>query len=176
MYIDPRVAIAEGWVTGIINPDEQLQPNAIDFTIDYLFSISGAPFIISEGGKQTRGGNKLSTTDVELNGRVIQSWKLNARTVYDGLSAIHCKLPEGVVAELIIRSTFNRNGLFLTSGLYDSGFEGHVGFALHNQSTGEAFIAPGTRVGQIKFIKSDSAGTYAGQYNHVEGSDGDWRS
>jgi len=163
MYINPKLALEQGWIDGIVNPDTQIQPNAIDFTIDTLFSIDNStPFIIDEDHKQMRGGQKV---DVDAQGY----WIIEPNTVHDALSNIYVNLPEGVAANLIIRSTLNRNGLFLTSGLYDSGFKGNVGFALHNMS-GVAKIKPGTRVGQIILTRSDPGGLYAGGYNHEKGT------
>ena len=168
MYINPRTAIQQGWITGITDLKKQVQPNAIDFTLDKLFSINYQnTFIISEEGKQMRGGDERIAVPDRASGE--EFWLLSGSTVYDGMSNIIVDLPEGVACELIIRSTLNRNGLFLTSGLYDSGFKGHIGFAIHNRS-GDAKIGVGTRVGQIKFVASDSAGVYAGGYNHKEGS------
>jgi deoxycytidine triphosphate deaminase len=71
---------------------------------------------------------------------------------------------------LVVRSTLNRNGLFITSGLYDSFFKGNAGFCLHNRSPGVARIAPHTRVGQIMFVKSEFSGVqYSGTYNTKQG-------
>lgn len=173
MYINPKTAIDNGWIThSDLQTSEDwkkyLQPNAIDFTLDVLFSINeNNTFVISEEGKTMRGGSKLDTIIDRSSG--VSAWNIQPNSVYDGMSKITVKLPEGVACELIIRSTFNRNGIFLTSGLYDSGYEGPIGFAVHNRS-GPAKIAVGTRIGQIKFVASDSAGTYAGGYNHEAGS------
>lgn len=161
MYISPQVAIDNGWIKGITDPENQIQPNAIDFTLDQLFSIkSDVPFIISEKAKSMRGGDKMEADE--------GYWKLDAQKVYDGLSNLYVDLPEGIACELIIRSTFNRNGVFLTSGLYDSGYKGNIGFAVHNP-IGPTFIEPGTRIGQIKFVKADKAGKYKGGWNHEDG-------
>ncbi len=167
MYIDPRTAISKGWITGIINPEKQVQPNAIDFTLDKLFKINDwNTFEISESGKQMRGGDEaIAIPDRDDN----WFWELDANSVYDGMSDIMVDLPEGVACELIIRSTLNRNGLFLTSGLYDSGFKGHIGFAIHNRS-GLARIGTHTRIGQIKFVAAETSGMYAGGYNHTHGN------
>jgi len=168
MYINPRTAIQQGWITGITDMKKQVQPNAIDFTLDKLFSINYQNvFIISEDGKQMRGGEEKVPIPNRTDGK--EFWTVHGSTVYDGMSNIMVDLPEGVACELIIRSTLNRNGIFLTSGLYDSGFKGHIGFAIHNRS-GDAKIGVGTRIGQIKFVASDSAGVYAGGYNHEAGN------
>lgn len=168
MFINPNTAIENGWITGITDPEKQIQPNAIDFTLDKLYSISDNLFVISEeGGKQMRGGSEMAPVPDRASG--INFWTLQAGRVYDGMSNISVDLPEGVAAMLIVRSTFNRNGIFLTSGLYDSGYKGHIGFAIHNRSD-IARVGVGTRIGQIKFVASDSAGMYAGGYNHEAGS------
>lgn len=168
MFINPKIAISEGWISGIVDIDKQVQPNAIDFTLDRLFSIHHHNgFHISEEGKQMRGGEEIAPiVDRRTN---LPYWRMEAKTSYDAMSNIYVKVPEGVAAMLIIRSTFNRNGLFLTSGLYDSGYEGHIGFAIHNNS-GYAYVSPGTRVGQIIFVESENALMYAGGWNHAEGT------
>ena len=163
MFINPQTAIDEGWITGTFT-EKNIQPNAIDFTLDKLFEINNdEAFIINEDYKLMRGSVEIEAEEDEDDG--LHYWPIDIRVSYDGMSSMYCKLPEGVACLLIIRSTFNRNGMFLTSGLYDSGFEGHIGFVLHNRS-GPAKIATGTRIGQIMFIPSDSAGMYAGGWNH----------
>lgn len=162
MIISPNEVIANGWIDGIKDPEKQVQPNAIDFTVDQLFTIdSDKPFIISEEGKTMRGGSKIEVVD--------GYWKIPAKTVVDALSNIYVNLPVGVASKLIIRSTLNRNGVFLTSGLYDSGYKGSIGFAIHNNS-GDMFIAPGTRIGQIEFYQAEKAGEYKGGWNHEAGT------
>lgn len=162
MFINPRTAIEKEWITGIQDADKQVQPNAIDFTLDQLYTIdSDVVFEISEESKVMRSGKEL-----EVNHRGY--WKLESGKVYDGMSKIHVNIPEGIAAMLIVRSTLNRNGLFVTSGLYDSGFNNYIGFAIHNRS-GDAYIQQGTRVGQIIFVESDSAGLYTGSYNNNKG-------
>jgi len=175
MFINPKIAIAEGWVRGINDEKKQLQPNAIDFTVDNLYAIKEITFVISEEVKQMRGGDEMIPTSWRPGSHPRPGnedtpyWHVQPHTVVDFMSNMYVEIPEGVACQLIIRSTFNRNGLFLTSGLYDSGFRGHIAGALHNRS-GVALIAPGTRLGQIVFISSDSAGVYAGGYNHEQGT------
>lgn len=168
MFINPQVAIDNGWVTGIANPEKQIQPNALDFTLDRLFSIyQDNTFVISEEGKQMRGGKEMLPFQ---DGRSeTKFWNLEAHGVYDGLSNVTVDLPEGVAAMLIVRSSLARNGIFLTSGLWDSGYKGPIGCQIHNRSF-TAKIGQGTRIGQLIFVKSDNAGTYEGGYNHEEGT------
>lgn len=180
MFISPKVAIENGWVKyetkdKVLTSVEQweeakfVSPNAIDFTLDKVFTIEDRnPFYISEDGKQMRGGVELTPMLAPLYSDNQQMyWKLDTG-VYDGASNFYVDIPEGVAALLIVRSTFNRNGLFITSGLYDSLYTGNIGMAIHNRS-GVAFISPGTRIGQIIFVHSDSVGGYTGEYNTQPG-------
>lgn len=165
MFINPKTAIEKGWITGINNPDKQVQPNAIDFTADRAFTVAtNRNFFIDEEKKEMRGGDEMLSFDGQL-------FTIEGRSMIDFLSDVYVDLPEGVAAQLVIRSTLARNGLILTSGLYDSGFKGHIGFLLHNNHPDPAIIRKGTRVGQIIFIGADSAGTYAGGYNHEHGTE-----
>jgi deoxycytidine triphosphate deaminase len=178
MIISPITAIEQGWVThpNCTTVDDFksrnfVSPNALDFTLDTVYTInSDNPFVISEKMKQMRGGLVLAAIPHEFAGMIAKPyWELEANTVYDGMSDFFVEVPEGVAALLIVRSTFNRNGLFITSGLYDQKFVGNIGFALHNRS-GIAFIAPGTRIGQVIFVKSENSGImYTGNYNTKEG-------
>lgn len=167
MFIKPTVAIDNGWIQGNFT-DKNIQPNAIDFTLDKLFTIDDSKtFRINNMKKEMRGGRELQPVqDAREN---IDYWRLDPKTSYDGMSNFYVEVPEGVACMLIVRSTFNRNGIFITSGLYDQGFCGNIGFAIHNMS-GPAYISPGIRIGQIVFINSESAGLlYEGNYNTKEG-------
>jgi len=62
MFINPRIAIQEGWITGIADEETQVQPNALDFTLDKVFVIEERnEFVISEAGKKMRGGTQLGS-------------------------------------------------------------------------------------------------------------------
>lgn len=175
MFINPKTAITEGWIT---HPEcntyqdwvdnKFVSPNAIDFTLDIVHKINAnVAFHISEQGKKMRGTAEYPP--IHDRREDIKYWKLEPNSVYDGMSNMFVNIPENVCAELIIRSTYSRNGIFMTSGIFDAKYSGHIGFALHNR-LGEAYIGTGTRIGQIKFIQSDSEGEYAGGYNHVKGT------
>jgi deoxycytidine triphosphate deaminase len=172
MFINPKHAIEEGWVRGIKNPEIQIQPNAIDFTLDRVFSISPNQFIISTDKttgkelKQMRGGSEVQVIEDRRYG--VEFFHLDDCS-YDILSDVYVDLPEGVACMLVPRSTFARNAMWIVSGLYDSGFKGHVGCVLH-QLKGTSKVEKGTRVGQIIFVSSQNAKLYAGGYNHEVGT------
>jgi len=168
MFINPKKAIDEGWLTGIVDTETQIQPNALDFTLDRVFEINGNnDFVITEDGKKMRGGNELEPIELPRNSG--QDYFPLGVGAYDGLSDVYVKLPEGIAAMVIIRSSFNRNGVFITSGLYDSGYQGHIGFCIHNY-LGLTRIGVGTRIGQLMLIESDSEGKYVGKWSHEPGT------
>lgn len=176
MIINPHKAIEQGWIKGIKNETLQVQPNAIDFTIDRVFGInSHNTFVICNDPenpnkelKQMRGGGEMVPAEDRRTG--VPFFNLLAHTSYDILSDVYVDLPDGVAALTIIRSSFCRNGLFVTSGLYDSGFKGHVGCVLHN-IVGDTKVQQGVRVGQIILIEASSAKLYAGGWNHELGTE-----
>lgn len=161
MFINPKVAIEKGWVKGIKDPAKQVQPNAIDFTLDKVFMQEQTSARISEGGKTMRPVQEWQVEDSGF-------WTLSGQRVYDGTSDVYVEVPEGVAAILYTRSTFARNGVFIMSGLYDTGYKGNIGFTIYTLG-GPIDIAPGTRIGQIAFVAAENAGVYAGGYNHDAG-------
>ncbi len=171
MFINPQTAIKNGWITGLVDPDKQVQPNAIDFTADKAWRMESSnrnKFFISENDKIMRSREEFGaylTTEEE------SFWQIKGGDMLDFLSDVFVDIPKGVAAQLVIRSSLARNGILLMAGLYDSGFKGHIGFILHNRHFADAFIAPGTRVGQIIFVETDSSGVYSGGYNHEVGTE-----
>lgn len=161
MFINPQLAVTNGAITGLVDPAKQIQPNAIDFTLDKLFMLDQNVVTISEKEKAFRTSHPVELED--------GNWVLEGGRVYDGLSDVFVKVPKGAAAILFSRSTFVRNGVFIVSGLYDSGFEGHIGFTIYTLG-GPVTIGKGTRIGQIALISADAAGSYAGGYNHAQGT------
>lgn len=161
MFINPTIGIQQGWITGITDASKQVQPNAIDFTLDNLKRLTTELARVSETTKQMR-----SLEDVPL---LSNMWWLEHNRVYDGTSNMYVELPDGVAAILYTRSTLARNGVFVVSGLYDSGYKGHIGFTVYPIG-GDIILEPGTRVGQIAFVSASSAKMYAGGWNHDSGT------
>ena len=64
---------------------------------------------------------------------------------------------------VITRSTLNRNGLFITSGLYDTGYHGVMAGVLH-VGVGPARIKQGTRIGQYLSFTAENLSSYDGDY------------
>ena len=173
MLINPQQIIDAGNYKG----PASVQPNAIDFDIKTVMRIiptngvEGREFFLNQDLKQHQQMKPLEPQLImcPLTKVQVPYFCFGPRTSYDVTSSAYVEVPENTAAMLIVRSTLNRNGLFLTSGLYDSGFKGNVAGILHNMSDDWAYITPGSFIGQIMFIKSDAVGTYAGGYNTTSG-------
>lgn len=165
MFIDPKKAVKEGWLVGVL--EENIQPNAIDISINKLFEISDNSFIFSSIKKEHRDRFEIFLQPAEIRSnnsfQTVPVWKLN-KGVYDFVSSTYVEIPKGLVGWLETRSTLNRNGMIVHTGLYDSGFKGYISGAIYN-FLGTAYIEESICVAQ--FILAESAGKdlYSGGYN-----------
>lgn len=180
MFIDPRTAIKEGWITFPEWMDDSfrdkcIQPNALDITIDKLFGVDyTTPFMVSEKTRIMRKTSEMSPLEMKrapeysaFDGEA--TWSLQNGHVYDAMSDFRVNVPDGIAAMLVPRSSFNRNGTFIMSGLYDSGFANNVGYMIYNLG-GNSLIAQHTRIGQIIFVTSETSDKlYNGIYNKNQG-------
>lgn len=137
---------------------DQVQPNAIDVRIDSMQRINSTEFVISEDDKQHR---RTSPVAVEKNDG--KEWFVLSPGTYEVVMDGLIHLGPDEAGFIITRSTLNRNGLFLTSGLYDSGYHGVMAGALHVDN-GPARIARGTRIGQFLIWKAEALSSYDGSY------------
>lgn len=77
-------------------------------------------------------------------------------------SVEYVEVPDTAAGKLIHRSSANRASMRIESGVYDSGFKGHVGGSI-------TVVVPmklyrGTRVAQLVMWSADSNGEYNGQW------------
>lgn len=76
------------------------------------------------------------------------------------------KLPDNIYSTFIHRSSFNRNGIFVTGSIYDPGYNGQVGCTIYNFSGKSIYLDKNERVGQMVFYSADAASKYNGQYQN----------
>lgn len=135
--------------------DVDVQPNAVDLRIDKIFRLrDDKVFHISEEGKEHRGSLAVPPED---------DWWYLIPGTYEIVMQNIITVGEGEAGWVITRSTLNRNGVFITSGLYDSGYHGVMAGALH-VTGGPMRIKRGTRVGQFLLFKSETLKLYDGDY------------
>lgn len=144
-------------LTGIKEID--IQPNAVDLRVANILGVGSGIFSVTEDEhgkelKQHRGSYPITTTN--------DRWFLQPGT-YEIVMENNIYVGEGEAGWVITRSTLNRNGVFITSGLYDSGYNGVMAGSLH--VTGGPFIlSKGARVAQFLLFKSEVLKMYNGSY------------
>lgn len=133
-----------------------IQPNAVDITLAKVFVMSGQ-LILSEDKRVQR-----DMTQVFHDPRGM--FVIEPGHAYQIEFEQTINVAEGEAGFIIGRSTLVRNGLFITSGLYDSGYNGTFGAVLHNFGD-TALIAKGTRVAQFLSVAAETLHLYEGIYN-----------
>ena len=155
--------------------EEQLQPNAVDLKLDKVFATNksfhiegeNSPFVLSEEDKTHREKTELQPDE---DGYFTFDQGESYEVTFEGTVTIGA----AEAGFVITRSTLNRNGVFLTSGLYDSGYGqnggGVMAGALHNLG-GPTRIKKGTRIGQFLLWKAEALHKYNGSYGRdVDGN------
>lgn len=134
---------------------DDVQPNAVDLRVKKILKIKDNIFTIDEDQKCHRGAEEY------------EPWEDGYFYLYPGVyeiimeNEIHVGPDEA--GYVITRSTLNRNGCYLTSGLYDTGYNGVMASVLH-VTCGLMRIKPGTRVGQYLNFKAEALHKYNGDY------------
>lgn len=137
--------------------EEDVQPNAVDLRLGKVFKLSSSTFKIDEKEKVHRGS-------FEIQPDAAGYYNL-AEGHYEVVMQNMIEVGENEAGWVITRSTLNRNGVFLTSGLYDSGYDGVMAAVMH-VSCGPMRIAQGTRIGQYLSFESESLKKYDGDYGN----------
>lgn len=132
------------------------QPNAVDLRLGKIFPIKKELFEISNEHKKHRGTEEALQPDAD-------GYYLLEPGEYEVVMENIIHVGEGEAGWVITRSTLNRNGLFITSGLYDSGYHGAMAGVLH-VTVGPARIKKGTRIGQYLSFDAEALHLYDGDY------------
>lgn len=132
-----------------------VQPNAIDLRLGKIFRIKDSEFTIDEEQKIHRGSEEISLS--------YDGYFHLEPGSYEVIMENIINVAEGEAGFVITRSTLNRNGVFITSGLYDSGYNGVMAGVMH-VNCGLMKIKPGTRIGQYLCFEAESLHKYDGDY------------
>ena len=135
--------------------EKDVQPNAVDLRVDKILKILSNDFTIDENQKVHRGSEELEPDK--------DGYFHLEPGAYEVLMENIITIGHGEAGWVIPRSTLNRNGVFLTSGLYDSGYKGVMASVMH-VTTGTMHIAKGTRIGQYLNFQAETLSMYDGDY------------
>ena len=139
-----------------------VQPNAVDLRLGKVFKINDNVFTIDEEQKIHRGSTEFEPWEDGYYYLLPGSYEVIME------NEIHVGPDEA--GFVITRSTLNRNGCFLTSGLYDTGYNGVMAGVLH-VGIGLMRIRPGTRIGQYLSWKAEALSSYDGDYGKGKAHD-----
>lgn len=134
---------------------DMIAQNAIDIRVKSIRRILPTIFTIDEEQKIHR-----DTEEVVLDHDGY--WTLTPGS-YEAIGGHTIGMGETEAGFVITRSTLNRNGCFITSGNYDSGYTGSLAMCLH-VNVGIMRIKPGTRIGQMLVWKAEALSQYNGDY------------
>lgn len=138
--------------------EDQIQPNAIDLRLDrvWRFKSNSNVFVINEREKTHALKTEMFTDGIT------NEWILVPGT-YEVQFQGTISIGADEAGWVITRSTLNRNGVFITSGLYDSKYTGPMAGVLHVSAV-PMRIERGTRVGQFMLYKAQALHAYNGSY------------
>lgn len=147
-------------LTNVVDGD--IQPNAVDLRLGKVFKILDNVFTIDEDQKLHRG-----STEIEVGEDGYYTLDVGA---YEVVMQNKVTVAEGEAGWVITRSTLNRNGVYITSGLYDSGYSGVMAGVIH-VGVGPMRIKVGTRIGQYLSFQAESVSMYDGDYGDGKSHD-----
>lgn len=147
-------------LTNIMQSD--VQPNAVDLRLGKVFSLRPRMFTLDEEQKVHRGSEEVPIQD--------DGYYFLKEASYEVIMENEIHVGEDEAGFVITRSTLNRNGCFLTSGLYDTGYHGVMAGVLHING-GRVRIKPGTRIGQYLSWKAEALSSYDGDYGKHKAHD-----
>lgn len=131
------------------------QPNAVDLRLRKVFKINDDLFEVSNDHKKHRGSLELKPDP--------EGYYNLPPGHYEVVMENIINVGDNEAGWVITRSTLIRNGCFITSGLYDTGYHGVMAGVLH-VTIGSARIKQGTRIGQYLSFDSESLSAYDGDY------------
>ena len=138
---------------------DMIQPNAIDLRVKNISKIVNGVVILHGDVKQ-----HLKRVDVaSVDGMYILEGGCKYDVVFDG----NIEIAHKEAGFVIVRSTLNRNGIVVTSGLYDSGYNNIIGGMLHIPEGVTLHIGENERLAQFLLFDAESIGLYNGYYNKM---------
>lgn len=135
-----------------------IQPNAFDIEIQRVFRYETNTFELNADD------TKKQRKQVEIFPDRDGYFYLNSG-VYSVISDTECKISSEEAGFIVPRSSLNRNGVFLKSGLYDSGYDNVVGCTMYIQDPCFFKVQKGARIGQFLLFKAETLSLYNGSYN-----------
>ena len=111
MFNNPMDPIKKGWLKGVLV--NHVEPNAVDLRIEKIWKVdTTTKFTLHQEDKTHRKRELVSTE--QKDGKEI--WNLE-KGIYDFMSPAYVEMQPQTVGWLVTRSSLNRNGVYILSGL-----------------------------------------------------------
>ncbi len=144
--------------------EKQVQPNAVDITVARVYALDKGAFMLSGDTKQPLPRRTIHPIKRQTDG--IEVFRLKGGTYVVEFDQ-KVEMGANEAGLVVCRSTLMRNGVWMTSALYDSGYHGHM-FAGMTVSPGTEFIFPRhERIAQFLCFEAEALSLYDGQYQGV---------
>jgi dUTP pyrophosphatase len=143
-------------------PEEQIQPNGVDLTIEEMYRTSGQAHFFGDDYEKPERTPISRVESIHEDG--VQVYSI-VPGVYPIVYGEKVEIPDGYVGRVYPRSRLMRCGLHLTSALWDSGYRGKgEGLLQVPRAIERATIPTDMKVAQLTFIEADDADTYEGSH------------
>ncbi len=161
MIINPKIAIEKGWITKPVLKD-QIQPNSIDLRLEKAYGLDyrHSEFSISKEDEKKKP-KKEDWLEISSKNNWYTFFGPRFYNLHFNESVT---LPNNVCAFITHRSSLNRYGCFILTGIYDSGFKNQTGATLYAMDTIK--VEKGARIATIYFMLAESSRLYTGKYNN----------
>ena len=157
MIINP-LKIIKAWIlTEMFNQEEQVQQNGIDLTAKTIKRvISHWTMTTKDRDIAIRAKDSLILDEKDV---LLPAW------VYEVEFNEQIKIPNGMCAQIIQRSSVNRNGVIIQAGLYDAWFSNYVWAMIYVLNPLWFRVWMNARLAQIIFYEAEEWKLYDGIYN-----------
>lgn len=141
-----KLIIEKDLVKAYIDLDKQLTPNGFDLTVSQIFEFAG------------KGQIGFTNEDRILPELKEISWKSNSVELGKGSYKVRAnevlKMPLDLIAVAMPRSSLLRSGVTVTTGVWDTGFEGKSEFLLNVQNEKGFSVKTNARIIQLIFMSA----------------------
>lgn len=166
MVVSPKLLIKKKIVTfpKKILIEKYIQQNGIDVDCLEIYDLDfdKYPVIADSISSFKPKARLIDPMEISRENMDIKGWVLQKGHAYTFSSSFEINIPNNMCGEVVGRSTFNRQGIFIRSSWYDAGFKGNIGGTIYCFSN--VIIECGVRIGQVILREGESASLYKGQY------------
>lgn len=157
---DAILALLEGpepLVSGLTDPESQVQPNGVDLSVDAVWSLHGS----GQLGALPQDRRLPDRKELPLGpeGLLLQPGAYLVRLAEE----VH--LPDDLMALMRPRSSLARSGCALHTAVWDAGYQGRSEVLLIVHAPDGFRLLPGARIGQMVFLRlTGPTRGYTGRY------------